>query len=51
MPEKRIILTQARDMWAEGERMSRIILALPDPLGSRAGSDLMVRMDEHYIGQ
>ncbi len=46
MPEKRIILTQARDMWAEGERLSRTILALPDPLGNRAGGDLMVRMDK-----
>ena len=46
MPEKLDILTQAREIWADGERMSHAILALPDPLGNRAGGDLMVRMDE-----
>jgi diguanylate cyclase (GGDEF)-like protein len=45
MNEKRDILVRALDLWREGERMSRKILALPDPVGNAAGAELMIRMD------
>lgn len=43
--EKRDVLMQARELWHEGERISRNILALSDPVGNAAAADLMVRMD------
>jgi diguanylate cyclase (GGDEF)-like protein len=42
---KRQALLEARNLWIEGAGMSRTIFALPDPVGDRAGAELMIRMD------
>lgn len=44
--EKRTFLQRSKDAWLAGERLSAEIFALPDPVGSPAGAEIMVRMDE-----
>lgn len=43
--EKRTFLQRSREAWQAGERLSDDIFALRDPVGSRPGAELMVRMD------
>lgn len=46
IPEKQALVRRAQALWGEGERLSREILALENPVGNAAGAQLMRRMDD-----